>query len=191
MKKRYFLLGLFSLMLLLSACSAAPSLELVKASADIITDESKLGAVVITRGERKGEKMVPTALYYEFIIKNSGNKKIGGYGEKGLEIKIEPSEQLASVSKDVIGFNIFKADNYYDTGLGYGHTFSSVLKPDQEGKFTLHYELGVKEENPEVSLLLPSEERLKQLESHAFNAFLIVTLDNEEIARFNLNEINK
>ncbi|MFD4930324.1 hypothetical protein ACFWMS_15565 [Peribacillus butanolivorans] len=51
-----------------------------------------------------------------------------------------------------IGFFINGSEND-ESGLGYGHTFASVLKPDHEGKFTLHFYLGVSEENPQVPFI--------------------------------------
>ncbi|EKN67018.1 putative lipoprotein [Neobacillus bataviensis LMG 21833] len=68
----------------------------------------------------------------------------------------------------------------------YGHTFSPILEPNQEGKYTLHYDLGVSEENPQVPLLVPPKEQLKKLNDNALDATLIVLLDDKEIARFDL-----
>jgi hypothetical protein len=160
--------------------------ELVNTNVDIINDKDKLGAIGITEGDKKGQELVPTALYYEFTIKNTGNKKIGGIGNKGLEIKIEPNDHLVASSKEVIGFNIFNPSEYDESGLGYGLTFASILEPDQEGKYTLHYNLGVSEENTQVPFLVPSKEQLKKLNDNALDARLIVLLEDKEIARFDL-----
>ncbi|QGS68746.1 hypothetical protein CV093_10465 [Oceanobacillus sp. 143] len=66
MRKCFFLfMALFSL----SACSSQPSLELVDANVDIVKDKSLLWSIGITEGERKGEELIPTALFYEFTIK--------------------------------------------------------------------------------------------------------------------------
>ncbi|AXI09223.1 hypothetical protein CUC15_09905 [Oceanobacillus zhaokaii] len=93
-------MALFSL----SACSSQPSLELVDANVDIVKDKSLLWSIGITEGERKGEELIPTALFYEFTIKNTGHKTVGTPEvEKGIEHKIEPKEKLKSVSDYVIG----------------------------------------------------------------------------------------
>ncbi|MFF5400321.1 hypothetical protein ACFY5J_24105 [Peribacillus butanolivorans] len=167
-----------------------PSLELVDANVDIVKDKSLLGSIEITEGERKGDEMIPTALFYEFTIKNTGNRTVGiGEVDKGIELKIEPKDKLKSVSEDVIGFNIYNPEDYNESGVGFGHTFPSVLKSDQKSKYTLNYDLGVSEENSQVPLHVPSKEKLDELKEYAFNAFLVVTIENQEIARFDLDKL--
>ncbi|MRH43267.1 hypothetical protein GH741_11305 [Aquibacillus halophilus] len=182
-------ISLFMVLVFFSACSAESSLELVDANVDIVKDKNLLGSIGITQGERKGEEMVPTALFYEFTIKNTGHKTVGIPGiDKGIELKIEPKEELKLASEDVIGFNIYNPDDYYDSGVGFGQSFVSVLKSDQKGQYILNYDLGVSEENSQVPLLVPSKEKLDELKKHSFNAFLIVIIDNQEIERFDLEE---
>jgi hypothetical protein len=180
------LIGFISLLTLLTACSSKPSLELVNTNVDIINDKDKLGAIGITEGDKKGQELVPTALYYEFTIKNNGNKKIGDIGDKGLEIQIKPNDNLVASSKEIMGFNIFNPSEYEASGMGHGHTFTSIIEPDQKEKYTLHYDLGVSEENPQAPFLVPSKEQLKKLNDNALDATLIVLLDDKEIARFDL-----
>ena len=146
-------------------------------------DESKVGSIGITEGDKKGQKLVPTALYYEFTVKNAGNKSIG---DKSLQAKIIPNDKLVNTSKEVVGFNIFNPKSYMDTGAGYGSSIAGMIKPKEEGKFTLYYELGVDEENPQVPLKVPSKDKLKKIVDDALKASLVVTLENEEIARFDL-----
>ena len=184
MKRFIILLGF----ILLTACSSKPPVELVSASVDIVNDIDRVGAIGITEGEKKGQELVPTALYYEFTIKNIGNEKIGDPANKGLDIKIEPNDDLVASSKEIIGFNIFNPSEYDASGMGYGETYESVLKLDQEGKFTFHYDLGVSEENPNVRFLVPSKEQLKKLNDNALDATLIVFFEDKEIARFDLRE---
>ncbi|WP_249871756.1 hypothetical protein [Oceanobacillus saliphilus] len=188
MKMRSSLLAII-IIGILSACSSDPSLELVDANVDIVKDKNLLGSIGITEGERQGEELVPTALYYEFTIKNTGNKTVGIRGvDKGISITIEPKDKLKMVSEDVIGFNIYNPEDYNESGVGFGHKIQPVLKSDQNGKFTLYYELGVSEENPQVPLLVPTKEKLDELKENAFNAFFVVTVENEEVARFDLNK---
>ena len=186
MKRIIILLSFISLLTLLTACSSKPSIELVNASVDIVNDIDRVGAIGITEGDKKGQELVPTALYYEFTIKNIGIKKIGDTANKVLKIKIEPNVNLVSSSRDIIGFNIFNPSEYAESGMGYGHTFDSAPKLNQEGKFTLHYDLGVSEENPNVRFLVPSKEQLKKLNDNALDATLIVFFEDKEIARFDL-----
>ncbi|MFJ7362511.1 hypothetical protein ACIQWQ_00130 [Peribacillus frigoritolerans] len=189
MRKCFLFISLFFVLFFLNACSSNPSLELVDTKVDIVKDENLLGAIGITEGEKKGDKLIPTALFYEFTIKNTGNKTAGiEEVEKGIEMKIEPKDKLKAVSEDVMGFNIYNPDDYNGSGVGFGHSFSSVLKPDEKGKYTLTYDLGVSEKNSQVPLLVPSKEELEKLKKYAFDAFLVVTIENEEIARVDLNK---
>jgi hypothetical protein len=187
MKRLFVLFGQFILIVALSGCSSQPVLELTSSSSMITDDKNITGTVAITEGEKKGQELVPTALYYQFSIKNTGKKKIGDIGDKGLALKIEPNDKLKAASEDIIGFNIFDSDSYINTGLGYGQTTHSMLKAGEEEDYILTYDLGVGEESPNATLLTPSEEQLKVLGEKALDAILIVLCDNKEIARFDLN----
>lgn len=191
LRKWFLFISLFFVLFFLSACSSNPSLELVDANVDIVKDKSLVGSIGITEGERKGDELIPTALFYEFTIKNTGNKTVGSIGEadKGIELKMEPKDKLISVSEDVIGFNIYNPEDYNESGVGFGQSFLSVLKSDEKGKYTSNYDLGVSEENSQVPLLVPSKEKLEELKEYAFNAILVVTIGNQEIARFDLNKL--
>lgn len=188
MKRFIMLLGFIMLFTLLTACSSKPSLELVNAKVSVVTDKSKVGAIGITEGDKKGQELVPTALYYEFKIKNNGKQKIGGIGDKGLQVKIEPNDKLVVTSKEIVGFNIFDPSAYEGTGVGFGSSFDGEIKPGKNGEYTLAFDLGVSEENSQVPLRVPSKGALKKLENNALDASLIVALDGKEIARFNLNK---
>ncbi|WP_260288547.1 hypothetical protein [Peribacillus aracenensis] len=189
MRKCFLFISLFIVLSFLSACSSNPSIELVDANVDIVKDKSLLGSIGITEGERKGDELVPTALFYKFTIENTGNKTAGiEEVDKGIELKIEPKDKLRAVSEDVIGFNIYDPEEYNGSGVGFGHSFLSVLKPDEKGEYTLDYDLGVSEENSQVPLLVPSKDKLDELKKHALDAFLVVTIENQEIARFDLNK---
>lgn len=164
------------------------SLKLLNASVEVINDKDRLGAIEITEGEKKGEELVPTALYYEFTIKNTSKKSVGTYNKQGLEVNIIPNDHLVSVTNKLIGFNIFDPSEYSNSGVGYGKSFDSVLKPGQAGLYILHYDLGVNEENAQVPLLVPSAEKLQSIKSNALDATLVVTLDHKEILRFDLRD---
>ena len=186
MKRFIVLLTFVSVIAVISACSTKQSLELIDTEVDIINDKERTGSVIVQEDEKAEQEFVLTSLYYTFSIKNEGNKKIGNTKE-GLSVKIEPNEKLLTVSNEVMGFNIFNPKEYNDSGLGYGHSFNGVLEPNDEGQYILYYELGINEESTEVPLA-PSKEQLDKLKTNALEATLIVTLGNEEIARFDLSK---
>ncbi|WP_375089120.1 hypothetical protein ACDZ29_25435 [Peribacillus sp. RS7] len=76
-----------------------------------------------------------------------------------------------------MGFNIFNPKAYVDNGLGYSHSFSGVLEPNTEGKYILHYDLGINEETTEVPIV-PSKEQLDKLKNNGLEATLIVLSGN-------------
>lgn len=184
MKRFIVLLTLISVIAILSACSSKTSLELTNKEVNIINDKER-GAWVLQQGEKAGQEVVPTELYYTFTIKNVGSKKIGSEVEN-LMVKLEPNEKLLTVSKEVMGFNIFNPTEHNGTGLGYGYSFNGTIEPNTEGEFILHYDLGIDEETTEAPLT-PPKEQLEKLENNALEATLIVLLNNEEITRFDLS----
>lgn len=186
MKRFIAILTLISVIAILTACSSEPSLELTNKKVEITNDKGRVGSMILQQGEKAGKEAVPTALYYTFSIKNVGNKKIGDEVES-LTLIIEPREKLVTDSEEVMGFNIFNPEGYNETGLGYGQTINGILEPNVEGKFTLHYDLGIDIETTEA-LLVPSKEQLEKLEDNALEATLIVMLGDEELARFDLSE---
>lgn len=176
-------------MVALSGCSNKPSLELTSSSATIINDKSITGSIGITEGKKKGQELVPTALYYQFTVKNTGKKKIGDISKEGLIAKIVPHDELKVTSEKIIGFNIFDPDAYQNTGLGYGQSIDgTMLKAGEKGEFKLTYDLGVNEESPNATLITPSDELLKELKNKALDASLIISNDGKKIADFDLSK---
>ncbi len=185
-------ISVFSVLLLLSGCSSKPSLDLVSSKVELRNDEERLGGVGITSGEKKGEIIVPIALSYDFVLKNTGKKSLGetkklneqNYEfDDGIKVSIEPNEKLNAVSEEVMGINIYDERRAYRFGKV---DSSAVLEPNQEGTYTFDYILGALEKNPDLKLA-PSSEVLEQLKEHAMDAFLIVSIEGEEIARFDLS----
>ena len=160
--------------------------ELTSTSAEIIKNKEKTGSIITVDDEQNTVELVPTSLYYEFTIKNIGNTKINDLENTDLDITIQPHDSLIESSNEIIGFNIFDPDEYDLTGLGYGHSFASSIETGEEEIFTLHYDIGVDEETPDVSILVPSQEELEALTEHALDATLIISLEDEEIARFDM-----
>lgn len=185
-------------LILLSGCSSKPSLELISSSVEIRDDRS--GGVGITSGERQGEIIQPISLSYDFVLKNTGKKTLGK-GEKlneqtfdyddGIRVVIEPHEQLIEVSKEVIGFNLYSDKERQEGGvdLGTGKRGIVVLEPNQEGEYSFDFDLGALKENP-VMPTVPSPEQLDKLKRSAMDATLIISIEDEEIARFDLNNSN-
>lgn len=192
-----FVISIFTVqLLLLSGCSSKPSLDLVSSTVEIRNDEERLGAIGITSGENKGEIIVPIALSYDFVLKNTGEKTLGGAKklneqkyeyDDGIKVYIEPNEKLKAVSEEVMGFNIYEEDK--EGKLGMGKTILPVLEPNQDGKYTLDFILGALEENPDIKLA-PSSEQLEKLKEQAMDATLIISVEGVEIAVFDLSNSN-
>jgi hypothetical protein len=72
--------------------------------------------------------------------------------------------------------------------LSYGANFVGEIQPDKIGKFTLIFELGVSEENPQVPIRVPAKDKLEKLKENALDGSLIVTSNGKEIAQFDLKK---
>lgn len=187
-----FVMSIFTVLFLLSGCSSKPSsLDLVNSTVEFRNDEERLGGIGITSGEKKGEIIVPIALSYDFVLKNTGEKTLGKAKklneqkfeyDDGIKVYIEPNEKLKAVSEEVMGSNIYDEEG----NLGIGKTNLPVLELNKEGKYTLDFILGALEENPDI-ILAPSSEQLEKLKEYAMDATLIVSVEGEEIARFDLS----
>src|SRR5699024_5737324 len=154
-------------------------------------DEERLGSIGITSGERKGESIVPIALSYDIILKNTGSKQLGNMEkinreefkyDDGIEVYVEPSAGLKEMYMEIIGVNMYEPD-----ALGAGQTHEPILEPNQEGEYIFDFDLGALEENPDLQLAPPMEE-LEKLADHALDVDLVVIIEGEEIARFDLGE---
>lgn len=188
-------ISLLTILIVISGCSREQSLVLENATVDLRNDEERLGATGITSGEREGEFIVPIALSYDVVLKNTGKKKLGGMEkpnkeefkyDDGIEVNIVPNEKLKEVSEEVMGFNIY---NENENEFGIGQTSYPLLEPNQEGKYTFDFDLGALEENPELKLAPPIEQ-LEKLKEHAMDASLIVSIEGEEITRFDLSDLD-
>jgi hypothetical protein len=186
MKRFTVFTSLILLIAILSFCSSKPALELTNVSASIVNDKTKTGSINITQGDKKGKELVPTALYYEFTITNVGKKRFVGINDAG-EFKIIPSDNLKAMTEEIVGFNIFDFSSYMGTGLGHSISYIQLLEPGEEREFSFAYGLGVNEKNPDVPIMAPPEEKLKELEENALDAELVVTVKDAEIARFELS----
>ncbi|MEI3605745.1 hypothetical protein SPD48_08570 [Pseudogracilibacillus sp. SE30717A] len=187
MKQKYLIIIFIFFLFILTACSSETSVELIETKVEIIKDKEKTGAIEILDGDFKGQEFVPTVLHYEFTIKNIGNKKIDNIESENLIITIQPHDSLIAVSEKILGINIYNSSHYKNTGLGFGTSYATSLEPDQEETFAVYFDLGISEKTSEVSLLVPSRDELKELIEHALEATLVIELDEEEIARFDIN----
>lgn len=120
---RYFsFVFLVLIMFGMSSCSSEPTLELLSSKVAIVDDKDIAGWMV----DENGKEFVPTALVYEFVIKNNGDKDIGMSDKEGdniefydeNRIRIKPNKKLKGISEEIIGINIFEPDSYMETGLG-------------------------------------------------------------------------
>lgn len=182
------LLSITLLLVLLTACSSKPSLDLVSKKVEIVKDKKYVGSTILTEGDQKGQEVIPTALLYEFKIKNNGNRQIGGTADTTLKVKIVPSKKLATISKDIMGFNLFNPSSYYETGLGYGVQFDGGIKSNKIGKYILTFDLGVTEETSQIPVRVPSTDKLEKLKENALDGTLIVTSGGKEIANLKLKK---
>lgn len=73
-----FVISIITVLILLSGCSSKPSVDLVSSTVDFSNDEGRLGGIGITSGERESEIIVPIALSYDFVLKNTGKKTSWG-----------------------------------------------------------------------------------------------------------------
>ena len=187
--------SIFITLLLLSGCSSKPSLELMGSTVEISDRSTGIG---ITSGERQGEIIQTISLSYHFVLKNTGKKSLGGMekinddtfeADDGVKVYIEPDETLKSVSEEVMGFNIYDEEEMKKANLSVGKTSNPVLEPNQKGEYTFTFDLGALEENPEIRIA-PSSDQLDKLKNSAMDATLIVSVENEVIARFDLNNSN-
>lgn len=184
-------IGVILLFNLFSGCSSKPALQLINSTVSITSDRDKVGAIGITGVDKKEKEIVLTSLYYEFTIKNTSNKRLGeGVGNKGLQIKFEPSKKLETLSKEIVGFNIFNSSSG-GISVGQGKSLPTVLRTGEEGEFILYYGLGVSEEHPQLPYKVPSTDKLKELQENALDASLIVLLEGREVARFDLKKDGK
>ncbi len=187
---------MFIVLMLLSGCASKPSVELISSSVEIRDDRS--GGIGITSGEKEGEIIESISLSYDFVLKNTGKKVLGGVEKinsqtfeynDGIKVYIEPNEKLKEVTSEVMGFNIYNEEERQQARLGMGITGTPVLEQNQEGEYTLDFVLGSLEENPEISIA-PSPEQLDKLKRNSLDATVIIHIEDEEIARFDLKNSN-
>jgi hypothetical protein len=179
--KRFIAVGFVVILIVtLSACTSQPTIELLDSKVSIVSDENIVGATIVN-----GEKIITTALYYEFTVKNNGKSKI-----EDMYYEIVPDDNLVTILTDIVGFNVFDPDGYMESGCGYGMRVAPMLKSSEEGNVSLYYDLGVSEENPDIPLVVPSEENLELLINDAYDAYMIVYSEDTEIARFVLKQFN-
>lgn len=183
MLKRLLLIGFFltiSLFALVS-CTNKPSLELVEVSAQIVTDKSISGQTGIMDGVKVIKYVTPTVISYTFTVKNNGIQKVGDV-EKPVRFKLEPSEQLRLTLLETSGTDAFEKMNG-------GYTAAAEILPNQTAEYDAFYELGTTEDLGAYQQipLLSSKEQLEELKKRRFDAMLILTAGDEEIARFDLH----
>lgn len=157
------------------------SLKLEDYNVSIVTDKAISGSTMVVEGDKEGQELVPTVLYYEFTIKNEGRKTLIG-SLNDFQVKIVPSSSLENVSKETVGENIFDPDS----GFGCGESMGSNIFNHGDCKVELSFNLST--ESTENTLITPSKEKLEKLLDNASDASLIVIYKGEEAARFDLSK---
>ncbi|MGO4889444.1 hypothetical protein ACJ2A9_16980 [Anaerobacillus sp. MEB173] len=185
--------GIFIVILIiLTGCSNKSSLELINSTVDIRDDRT--GEIEITAGEMEGEFIKPIALSYDFVLKNIGTKTVGGTEkpnsqtftyDDGIELIIEPKDKLITIIEEIMGVNIFTEEGRAQAYLGVSKTGTPILQPKQEGKYTFDFELGAPKENPEMRIV-PTQDEIDELVKNAMEVTLVIYVEEEEIARFDL-----
>ncbi|HET7627092.1 MAG TPA: hypothetical protein VFK44_01775 [Bacillales bacterium] len=176
MKRSIFIM--LSVFLLVS-CSNVNAMKLVDAKVKVVTDRSISGATKITYGQKKGEIIVPTILLYQITLKNNG---VFNFNVHTVDVNIKPDPDLLAATKKIFGKNIFDTEK---ARVAHGKKISDI-GPFGQRTWEIHYEIGAKKENPEIPPL-PSPSQLKQLESVASHAKLVISKDGNIIGSLQLN----
>lgn len=124
------------------------------------------------------------ALYYEFKMKQNGDRDIFKKDKDVLEATIIPDPDLKKASKDIVGVDIFKK-NHDKYGYGMGMVGFDATKL---GKVSVDYEVGATVKNNYIPLA-PSDKELKKLAKVARHGTLVLTRDKKEIARYSLEDL--
>ncbi|KUO48957.1 MAG: hypothetical protein APF76_09965 [Desulfitibacter sp. BRH_c19] len=143
--------------LLLASCSNEPTLKLTDVSVDIITDEGVSGSQIIGKGEN-AVRLVPTVLYYQFTIDNTGSSRIG-HLSKPLHLFIEHDSDLIP--------------NPYN----FGYSGSPVIPANESIEYKMSYGLGIDDTKGIIRSSiqpLPEQEKLDEIMSKALDAELVV-----------------
>ena len=179
--KRLFLFSLIMIMsFMTAACTSKPTVELVHVSAEIFTDKS------IQKGIMDGNKLIkyvpPTVLSYKFLVKNTSNQKIGDK-KKPVRFKLEPSDELISALRKTVGSNALDFEK-----MDGGYKTDGEIVNNGTAEYSIFYELGTEEDlgSYQKIPLLPPIEKMDELQNKKFDAILILTVGEEEIARFDL-----
>ena len=189
MKK--FMVGILSAVLAMSlvACSNFASKEesgyrIQKVKVKITDDADLIGKVGIQDSKGKMVDVKPKALYYEFKMKQQGQRKFYQNDKDEIEAKIIPNEDLKKASINTVGVNVFdEGHGQFGTGMGI-EDFNYMKK----GKVDVHYDLGATVKNKEMPLA-PSDQKLKKLQQVARHGKLVITRNNKEIGRYDLETL--
>ncbi|MEI4526087.1 hypothetical protein [Priestia megaterium] len=189
MKK--FMVGTLSAFLAMSlvACSNSASKEesgysIRKVKVKITDDANLIGKVGIQDSKGKMVDVKPKALYYEFKMKQQGKRKFYQNDKDEIEAKIIPNEDLKKASINTVGVNVFdEGHEKFGTGMGI-EEFDYMKK----GKVDVHYDLGATVKNKEMPMA-PSDQKLKKLQKVARHGKLVITRNNKEIGRYDLETL--
>ncbi|MFV5315292.1 hypothetical protein [Priestia megaterium] len=189
MKK--FIIGISSALLAVSlvACSNSASKEedgysIQKVKVKITDDSNLIGKIGIEDDKGKMVNVKPKALYYEFKMKQQGQHKFYQNDKDEIEAKVIPNEDLKKASINTVGVNVFDEEHdQFGTGMGI-EEFNYMKK----GKVDVHYDLGATVKNKEMPLA-PSNQKLKELQEAARHGKLVITRNNKEIGRYDLETL--
>lgn len=169
----------------LVACSNSASKEedgysIQKVKVKITDDSNLIGKIDIEDDKGKMVDVKPKALYYEFKMKRQGQRKFYQNDKDEIEAEIIPNEDLKKASINTVDVNVFdEGHGQFGTGMGI-EDFNYMKK----GK----YDLGATVKNKEMPLA-PSDQKLKKLQQVARHGKLVITRNNKEIGRYDLETL--
>jgi hypothetical protein len=176
-----YLISFFIILFLISGCSNNTSFELLKSSVEV----GDGGAIGVLDGEKTVRTLEFKNLTYNFVIKNTGNRPIGGMTtDTMINAKIVPKRELIELSEAIMGINLFDDEQR----VGEGGT--PILEPNEEGKFSFSFSLGAKENYQENMRVAPSQELIDKIKENAFNATLHLFVGDKEVASYDLTKFN-
>lgn len=178
-----YLISFFIILFLISGCSNNTSFELLKFSVKV-GDGGEIG---VLDGEKTVRVLESKELTYNFVIKNTGNRPIGGMtADTMINAKIVPKRELIELSEAIMGINLFDDEQR----VGGGKSGTPIIEPNEEGQFSFSFNLGAKENYPENMKVAPSQELIDKIEENAFNATLHLFVGDKEVASFDLTKLN-
>ena len=148
-----------------------------------ITDDANLIGKVGIQDSKKMVDVKPKALYYEFKMKQQGKRKFYQNDKDEIEAKIIPNEDLKKASINTVGVNVFD-EGHEQFGTGMGIEEFNYMKKEKSMCTTIWVRL-LKQRNASRSV----RSEIKNLQKVARQGKLVITRNNKEIGRYDLETL--